>query len=1328
MSDLLFSPSLLGDPDNPLQPYIDRLHELHGFIDRDRDYREQPPLPQPQTGTVPVTNTAMFNEKTGNWDRQPAPDYGSTPAEDATTPQPSSPMTPAAPQSPIWNWGVPDRDLHFRDIAESGKRVLGAEAWAPGGRQAVEDFGRKWGGPLGEGIARYVVEPAADLAAKGITAVGEGWDLATKGVHDIGADIHPAVGDLAAQYVQMAGMHGGPHVSLRGPLERPARGPITESGRESVGGPTDERPSDTTTDQRQDGLGQPEATGQIRAGDTAGSAEASPPLYASRGASPSEALVSAPAVRIHEPQRELPGASTPPYHELDPALGSQEFYNTVATAKQANPEAGPQVTLKTPDEYAGMRLFTTPDRDAGFALDGDDIVSVFKHPDAPHQRVTRSMLDLATQQGGRRLDAFDTFLPRIYSDSGFRAVARIPWADEHAPEGWDYAANEKFNNGRPDVVFMVHDPENAGKYQPGDGKRVDSYEEGVQAQQDALGKIHNKPQQHGGVQFKPASTSGEYATVPVDVAKLDASWRNDQGSRHTGTPNPDYVGPLGAGGIKGRYEQFQDYLGTGQPVETPHVSLSRYGEAQFGNGRHRFAVLRDQGHDTLPVTVPAEQAREIRERFAPEPKQPNALQRFGQTVRSALGDTSGGGPNPFIRKPARKGEPDAPIQEPLPHEPSGISARERAQFTNPRKIEDAHYVMPEGAMLGTGDHDHEYIASRLGYGAGEEGIQRFKDDTGAIRLNHPDAIFGGPPRYMTDDGYTLEKKGGVWTDGDMSFNDRGGRPVDANGQPVSGWMKSVPDVTIGQHRPTKQQVDQIARYVDKKGGATIVDGSTGRLEHVTIGDQARAFLQPAQGFIDQIRKMLGDKRGGGKNPLEALADGNPLAKLKRPLAAAADKLRVSTRLPFAKGLTEDPHAAQPPHIVGLDSYKQGQTQVEANAARMLKNYSDTVRFDGATDPHEVHEKFINHLRDNILHIWDSVPKAIRERSKLWYVGANKLAHDWAGELGHTPQQVAGVMAALSPRMDWFKNVAQARRLLDFHRDYSAGGANADHTFSPEAEAAGRSLIERTRAKLDNPNIKPKDADKVANNVQTMTDALGNIAGKRFQDVTDPYERALWARFHDDAHADTSHRALSPEGDFLGDTLRNKNGSPTLSKYVTTNGIQKALEIIRDGELSNISRNLGDAHKVRNFYNNIVAPHSKWGDLTNDTHAIAAGLMKPLGQSDWQVLEGLGNGGTSNAATGSLGFYPIYAEAYRRAATLRKALPREMQSVTWEGLRGIFDPSQKRNPALEKQVDQIWRDYAEGRIDAKAARRAVYGAAGLDPKGAPRAPTWVGSNP
>ena len=178
------------------------------------------------------------------------------------------------------------------------------------------------------------------------------------------------------------------------------------------------------------------------------------------------------------------GATPQTFHELN-ASGAQRFHDAISAAKQSS-KFGASVHAYPAADYAHLRTFLTPDGKAGFALKDGDIVSAFKNNEKQADKFTIPALALATQEGGNRLDAFDTVLPRIYSDSGFRAVARLPFSDEYKPDGWNYQTFAKFNGDRPDVVFMIHDPEHAGPYKPGDGEKVSTYEEGVAAQMRAL--------------------------------------------------------------------------------------------------------------------------------------------------------------------------------------------------------------------------------------------------------------------------------------------------------------------------------------------------------------------------------------------------------------------------------------------------------------------------------------------------------------------------------------------------------------------------------------------------------------------------------------------------------------------------------------------------------------------------------------------------------------------------------------------------------------------------------------------------------------------------
>jgi hypothetical protein len=174
------------------------------------------------------------------------------------------------------------------------------------------------------------------------------------------------------------------------------------------------------------------------------------------------------------------GHSTPDLHELSPSdadLYRQQMQKLAATNRFAA-----SVHIYSTDEYADMRLFVTDDGRSGIAMNGNEIVSVYSHRDSNYPGSAPAMLAVAVEQGGRRLDCFDTALPSLYAEAGFIPVARMKWNDDYAPDGWDYQLYQRYNAGRPDVVFMAYDPRALdSRYEPGTGHYVDTYDDGTAA-------------------------------------------------------------------------------------------------------------------------------------------------------------------------------------------------------------------------------------------------------------------------------------------------------------------------------------------------------------------------------------------------------------------------------------------------------------------------------------------------------------------------------------------------------------------------------------------------------------------------------------------------------------------------------------------------------------------------------------------------------------------------------------------------------------------------------------------------------------------------------
>jgi hypothetical protein len=155
------------------------------------------------------------------------------------------------------------------------------------------------------------------------------------------------------------------------------------------------------------------------------------------------------------------------------------FQKSIASSKKGS-QFGAAVYVYPEEEYANMRTFLTKDGKAGFALKGDDIVSVFSTE--PHVGGVNGIMQLAVQEGGRRLDAFDTVLPDLYYNNGFKIVARLGWNDEYKPDNWDKEVFLPFNRGEPDVVFMVYDPTYNKAPTKTDGVKVNEYDQGIEQQ------------------------------------------------------------------------------------------------------------------------------------------------------------------------------------------------------------------------------------------------------------------------------------------------------------------------------------------------------------------------------------------------------------------------------------------------------------------------------------------------------------------------------------------------------------------------------------------------------------------------------------------------------------------------------------------------------------------------------------------------------------------------------------------------------------------------------------------------------------------------------
>jgi SAM-dependent methyltransferase len=364
-------------------------------------------------------------------------------------------------------------------------------------------------------------------------------------------------------------------------------------------------------------------------------------------------------------------------------------------------------------------------------------------------------------------------------------------------------------------------------------------------------------------------------------------------------------------------------------------------------------------------------------------------------------------------------------------------------------------------------------------------------------------------------------------------------------------------------------------------------------------------------------------------------------------------------------------------------------------------------------PEDVYSAFKDQIKENLLWVFDSIDPAMRNQTRMWYEGANRLSAELGDRYGRPVEQMSAVMAALSPQKDWYQNYSLGERLTETFDDQRThqwdSGMNA--TFA-EKSAASANLA-----------------------------ALGpKLRGKTLQELIDVYEKsgnpkdsipiAAWIRMYDETHNGRAHRLISPDGS-LGEYAQKGDGSLAGTGWGSLVEISKGVRVLMDGSRESINKEMGTKHKVRNFYNNILDPASGRGEVTIDTHAVAAAHVMPFSGQSRAVHHNFGSSPSKdkrgkdwdfpwadNADWGASGAYGIYADAYREAAAERGVLPREMQSITWEAIRGLFPASWKTAKNV-KAVKAIWNRADRGEISKAEARDMIVELAGGFSE-----PTWV----
>ena len=542
-------------------------------------------------------------------------------------------------------------------------------------------------------------------------------------------------------------------------------------------------------------------------------------------------------------------------------------------------------------------------------------------------------------------------------------------------------------------------------------------------------------------------------------------------------------------------------------------------------------------------------------------------------------------------------------------------------------------------------------------------------------------------------------------------------PSDQDYSSLSDFINSADRVSIGQIRKDGTRTLEFRNSEVPKVAATAVRTKAGYLAVVRfVGEEvALPLTEPNEGRLELTSETASQKQSAtldGKVNYSIGIDRNAISQVSEK----DDASRVGTS---KLGTSKVPKNTPQESNISGDNVPD-----ELLASQMAKvTYAHLPKaILSETNPQKKRRKLINWFKKNLLALHDAFPEGVRARATHWYDGANRIAKELGNQFQASVEQASGVIAVFSPQKDWFMNVAQAEQFIELW-------TNSQDVVLEESlvRAEIEGIIEAATAPAKQKRKKQKGETKEqAAERQKFNKALDErakvdrrkkveqVIGKTIRQLDAEPDLQGWAiRVLAQITFGRNYRNLSPEGDRLG-MAANDDGALSKNGWGSINEIEKAVRIMKDGSLKNISDNLGNEHKVRNFYNNIVAPNTPYGDATIDTHAVAAAHLMPYGAKATEVGHNFGSGMNGSEVLGISGVYHLYLDAYREAAADRGILPRQMQSIVWEAIRLVYPAATKNATTLAKS-QKTWKDLTDD-----SARNTLVG-------GRIPSPVWAGAN-
>ena len=180
--------------------------------------------------------------------------------------------------------------------------------------------------------------------------------------------------------------------------------------------------------------------------------------------------------KLQEAQRQR---GTPTYAVRDTTADPVSYEQALTAGRNSDPVNGWCVTPKSAQQLkdGNVRTFMNDSGTVGVGIaPGGDIVAVFKNKNGGPPKALDTMMPIAIEQGGDRLDCYGSGLVDVYTRYGFEPVAKVEFNKTYANEGWTP------DKGEPYIYVMKHNGDSADTV----AQKMGTYPEYTKDQLEAL--------------------------------------------------------------------------------------------------------------------------------------------------------------------------------------------------------------------------------------------------------------------------------------------------------------------------------------------------------------------------------------------------------------------------------------------------------------------------------------------------------------------------------------------------------------------------------------------------------------------------------------------------------------------------------------------------------------------------------------------------------------------------------------------------------------------------------------------------------------------------